>query len=1129
MKKRRRPERLLLLATVLLLAAASPIAQETPVLEIGRAGGGSAGFALAPSGWREFARDAVYVSGQSDAAKDWPYVHPGPDDSWAGRRAHTFRILFGLAIVPPDGEAELVIDLLDTHSSGPPEIEIALNDAVVGREQLPLGGGDESLRGQLDRAKRHTVRLRIPAGRFKAGTNRLAITNRKGSWFLYEHVALLLAGARPAPVADGTVLIEAQAFPGVLERGGRLLQPLTLDILRIGAAVSVPIRVDEADVGRFDVGPGRQELELLVPAASRSRRAVLDLGGERHDIAVRAVPKLTVYVVPHSHTDIGYTHLQPEVEQRQVENLVKGMALAERTASYPEGARFVWNVEVLWAADLFLQRMEAPRRAAFEKAVKSGQVALNGLYLNVLTGLARPEELVQSTRLATRMSERFGVPIDTAMTSDIPGHTWGLVPALAQAGIRYFSTSPNFFDRIGTTQVASADQPFWWVGPSGRDRVLTWNTWMGYALSHTWNARLTPAHVAEYLDHLEAIGYPYDITHIRWSGLGDNAEPEPSICDAVKDWNARYRWPRFVISDQRTPFAELEKRYGDRLPVRRGDWTPYWEDGAGSSARETAMNRASADRMTQAETVWALRRPEAWPASAAEAAWKKVLLYTEHTWGAWSSISQPEEDFVKSQWDIKRGYAEEADWLSRTLLSRASPDAGPGPVFDAVNTLSWPRTDIVRVPASLSVGGDRVVDAEGAAVPSQRLSTGELAVLVRDLPPFGSRRYRVVPGRAASPDGPRALASASGLENGFVKVGLDPATGSIVELTATILPGNLVDTSSGQALNQYLFMVGNDAQHATTSGRTRLVVKEPGPLVASLVAESDAPGARKLLREVLLTAGSDRIDLMTTVDKLRAPADGKGDYYQPASKESVSLAFPFNVPGGQVRLELPLGGVVRPDVDQIAGSCKNWFTVGNWADVSAAGRGITWVSLDTPLVQVGGLTANLLNSQTDPKVWRASVEPTQKLYPWLMNNHWGTNYRAYQEGPVTFRFALRAHQGYDPAASTRLATGLSQPLLALPAALSAPTGRSRLRLTNDRVVVTAFKPSDDGKGWIVRLYNVSDSEQQVGLEWDDPKPARVFLSATSEARGAEVRGPLSIPAWGLVTLRAERRNGVGSN
>ena len=48
-----------------------------------------------------------------------------------------------------------------------------------------------------------------------------------------------------------------------------------------------------------------------------------------------------------------------------------------------------------------------------------------------------------------------------------------------------------------------------------------------------------------------------------------------------------------------------------------------------------------------------------------------------------------------------------------------------------------------------------------------------------------------------------------------------------------------------------------------------------------------------------------------------------------------------------------------------------------------------------------------------------------------MNNHWGTNYRAYQEGPTVFRFVLRPHRRRDPAEASRFATGFSQPLLAV--------------------------------------------------------------------------------------------------
>lgn len=62
---------------------------------------------------------------------------------------------------------------------------------------------------------------------------------------------------------------------------------------------------------------------------------------------------MTVYVLPHSHTDIGYTEIQPAIEAKQVKNLVDGIAAAARTANYPAGSRFVWNVEVGWAADLF--------------------------------------------------------------------------------------------------------------------------------------------------------------------------------------------------------------------------------------------------------------------------------------------------------------------------------------------------------------------------------------------------------------------------------------------------------------------------------------------------------------------------------------------------------------------------------------------------------------------------------------------------------------------------------------------------------------------------------------------------------------------------------------------------------
>ena len=111
-------------------------------------------------------------------------------------------------------------------------------------------------------------------------------------------------------------------------------------------------------------------------------------------------------------------------------------------------------------------------------------MGLQAMYGNELTGLCRPEELMQLFAYATRLGRQYGVPVDNAMISDVPGYTWGVVPVMAQAGVKYWSIGPNLRDRIGATRVAWEDKPFYWVSPSGKTQVLCALPYIGYALSH---------------------------------------------------------------------------------------------------------------------------------------------------------------------------------------------------------------------------------------------------------------------------------------------------------------------------------------------------------------------------------------------------------------------------------------------------------------------------------------------------------------------------------------------------------------------------------------------------------------------------------------------------------------------
>lgn len=917
------------------------------------------------------------------------------------------------------------------------------------------------------------------------------------------------------PSADA---INARALPFLDRRGNQQVQ-VTVDHPYLEAAKAT-LRVGESKPIEVELIHGRNVFTVDLPGVKSNETHVAELQlsaavVKKKDFEQRCVRPMTVYILPHSHTDVGYTDLQTVVAEKQVNNLRRGIELARQTANNPAGARFIWNVEVLWAADLFLQRSDATERAAFFDAVKKGQVELNGMYLDELSALCRPEELIQLFRCATELSQTTGKPIQSAMISDVPGFTWGGVTAMSQAGIRYLSDGPNYGERHFMS--VWADKPFYWIGPDGKSKVLVWVPFQGYALAHIYDT-LSPRLLDDLCTRLQKPEYPYELAYIRWAGLGDNGVPDESICDFVKDWNKAHQSPQFKIAGTTEAFQALERRYGNSLPEYRGDWTPYWENGAGSSARETAMNRQTAERLTQAQTLFAMFRPGAYPKKDFDKAWKNVLLFSEHTWGAQGSVNEPEHPQTTGQWALKKGYAEEADKQSRALvafvLNRTGNNSGNASGIEVVNTLSWKRTELVAVSAELSAAGDRVMNDSGKAVPSQRLRSGELAFLAENIPAFGTRRYRIQKGDSVMP-AQRAQTSGGRLDNNLIQLRVDDVTGGIVELRTRGIEQNFAGLAIDQQLNRFIYLRGDAPEQIQTNGPVKISVREAGPLVASLLIDSDAPGCRHLQRELRMITGQDYVEIFNRVDKERIQA---ANYQAIEAKESLDFGFPFNIPDGDALLDIPLAEM-RPFKDQIPASCEDWFTIGRWANVANERCGMTWVTLDAPLLQFEDPIAGMRDRGS---LTHAFKRGPSHLRSWVMNNRWGTNYRAYQEGLAEFRYVLRPFKKSDAAGATRFATGFDQPLLVRKAVEGQDGAHFSLpQLDSDEVVVTAAKPSDDGRALILRLFGASGKEQKVTLHWPDRHPACLFLSNTSEMPLSKINDEVTVAGYGFVTLRAE--------
>ncbi|MFH0762228.1 MAG: polysaccharide lyase family protein [Bacteroidota bacterium] len=1117
--------------TVFLCAIPGPLrpsqTDRGPILwSIGKADLSCSEFALATNNYENFKTDGFFVIGSSDPFKDWPYVHPGPRDTWAGSKPHTFRIVFGLGKFYPKDSCRFILAFTDTHQSAPPKLEIRINERKY-TNQLIAGGGDQSIEGDLSRKIPSQIVITFPCAALNSGTNEIQITSEAGSWLLYDAVTLEGPDAlKIKPVRDHLKIIMAEVGNGLYGQEGDLKRDVTISIQYAGLPVTGSVKVGQQPNEPVMLAQGLHTFSVPIDEVAREGKLLVEMKiadkvVDSTWISVKPVKKLTVYILPHSHTDIGYTEIQTAIEDKQVKNLIEGIEYARKTADYPEGAKFVWNVEVTWAADLYLNRLDNNAKEDFIESLKNGRIALNGMYLNELTGLCRPEELIRLFRYSTELAGMTGQKVDAAMISDVPGYTWGTVTAMAQAGIKYFSVAPNFFDRIGDILVKWENKPFYWISPSGQEKVLVWIPLKGYAMSHIIG-KLTPEWVTDYTAQLDKMNYPYDIAYIRWSGHGDNAVPDPAICEFVKDWNTKYTWPKFIISSTSEAFSAFEKKYGDRLPSVKGDWTPYWEDGAGSSALETGMNRNSADRLSQAEVLWALQDPTTYPAGRFEEAWKKVLLYSEHTWGAWCSITDPENKMTIEQWEIKKGYADEAAGRAGVLLEEALNLKEEGErrkekvkLLEVVNSTNWVRNEMVFLTKEQSAAGDVVKNAAGKVLNTQRMADGELAVLGVEVYPLSSTIISVSPGKN-KPRGSVTLVKNT-ISNNLIECEIDSVTGDVIRLIDKRNGKNLVDGTGGKAANQYLFFEGNDLSGIKTSGSVTINIKENGPLIGCVEIASKAPGCNGLVRQIWLAHDADYLILINTVDKKRAPMPEKiGDWKlaQNNNKESVNFGFPFQVKDGIMRLDLPLGQMI-PWVDQIPSACKNWYSVGRWADVSNKENGVTWITMDAPLVQVGELSARLVGSQNNPEVWRKTVEPTQALYSWAMNNHWGTNYRQYQEGPVTFRYIIRPHGEFNAVQTTELATGFSQPLL-----IREPAGKSvvsPVSLEGDPVTMITFKPADSGKGYLVRFYNSGSSKANFKLNYQ----GRIWLSNTGEEKIREMTPALELAGQDVLTLVLE--------
>jgi hypothetical protein len=642
---------------------------------------------------------------------------------------------------------------------------------------------------------------------------------------------------------------------------------------------------------------------------------------------------------------------------------------------------------------------------------------------------------------------------------------------------------------------------FWWRQPDGR-RLFVWlnahygsgfeffepDEWRRGPVPAAADTRYRPPRAGDILSaeeravraahricaaklaQLEARGYTNAILAISITSLWrmDNDPPFPPLAGFVAAWNRLGLQPALRLTTASAAMQRLEDTLGPSAPEYAGEWTDWWANGTASAPREVAASRFAKRTLAAAlSPLWG--NPTPGTLATANDLYRDLALFDEHTWGSSWSIGLPYLLDTQAQFNEKAALAyrpmARAEWLlgQRTRTRLARQDEG----LYVDNPTDAPFSGWIRIPAP-------ALRAAYRSVEDPQAGTRWPLEFERGIAAWGRPRTS----EDLTPED-TAATFADNLPDRFARFWLErlPAQSGLrlhlrtndVPVPAPSNAPNVVTDSSGWPVQvrwngtpKPLFETGcGDFLAIEVKGfaprwRAVDIMGERGDAArrdrmrAEALAEVRAePAGRaersetshtllfsQFLKHPRLAWASRRLELWRS--EPRARLTFRLNRLSSANPEIFYIVHAVPTAGQLPRLSVG-GEPFTPFVDQLPGTCRDYFAFDGWAHYATADGHWLWVSRDAPLVTLG--SPQPLARRQEP------VANPNRLLAMVYNNFWHTNFQADEPGVMEFQFDLVWRPADAPAADlVRLAEALPfEPVVAVnPAAKEDPHLLERL-------------------------------------------------------------------------------------
>ncbi len=325
--------------------------------------------------------------------------------------------------------------------------------------------------------------------------------------------------------------------------------------------------------------------------------------GSEGDIAQLESRVTDVHIVFKTHLDVGFTDLARNVTATYVSRFVPAVIELARTLRESESPdRFIWTTGS-WLIYEYLERASGPDRARLEEAIMAGDIVWHGLPFTTHSELMDASLFEFGLSLSQQLDRRFGRQTIAAKMTDVPGHTRGIVPLLAAAGITFL--------HIGVNEASTPpDVPpvFVWRDPSAAEVMVMYQKggYGGLVMVPGLSDALLVAHT------------------------DDNQGPQSAAQVAALYRTMRERFPGAQVhASTLDAFARKLLSVKSTLPVVTQEIGDTWIHGAGTDPAKVAQFR----ELSRLRRRW-LESGRVRPDDAAMAAFSRsLLMIPEHTWG----------------------------------------------------------------------------------------------------------------------------------------------------------------------------------------------------------------------------------------------------------------------------------------------------------------------------------------------------------------------------------------------------------------------------------------------------------------------------------------------------------------